>query len=453
MSRTTLAPVAPARRAAYAVVRRVFEDGAYADRSLRAEIERAGLDARDRALATRLAYGTVQRRRTLDHVVEALADRPTADLDPPVLAALRLGLFQLLYLDTIPPHAAVGESVELVKTAGARGGGLVNAVLRRAAGGEARALLAALDDATPEAAAVKHSHPDWIARMWWDAFGADEARALLAHANAPAESALRVNALVATPEEVRAELAAAGIETRVAPELPEGLVVGGPFDAHGSPLFARGALTPQSRASMLVARVVDPQPGERVLDLCSAPGGKTTHLAALMGDEGEVVAVEQHEGRAQALRETCERMGARCVQVRVADAAEPQPEAAEAFHRVLVDPPCSALGTLQSRPDARWRGSPEGVAELAGLQDAILAAGAQAVRPGGVLVYSTCTISPEENEGAVERLLARDDRFAAEDLQADFPMWKHPGVSAHLQLLPHRDGTDGFFLARLRRRA
>jgi 16S rRNA (cytosine967-C5)-methyltransferase len=196
-----------------------------------------------------------------------------------------------------------------------------------------------------------------------------------------------------------------------------------------------------------VARMLAPEPGEAVLDLCAAPGGKTTHLAALMEDRGRIVAVERHRGRADALRRTAERMGATCVEVRTADAAEP---VAGTFDRVLVDPPCSDLGTLAARPDARWRKDPAAVEQLAATQAAILDAGAGALGPGGVLVYSTCTISPLENERQIDAFLARHREFALEDPPSDLPFWDHPGVPT-LQTLPHRDGTDGFFIARLRR--
>ena len=429
-----------ARTVAYAVVRRVFEQDAWADRALHGEARRLRLDARERALATQLAFGTVQRAATLDHVIERLARRPASKLDPPVLAALRLGVFQLVYLDRIPAHAAVTESVELAKADAPRGAGLVNAVLRRAAR-EARSIVAALPDATPEQAALKHSHPDWIAQLWFHALGPDQARALMDADNRPAESVLRPNTLRTSAHELAARL----------PAHVEGdaLILDAPFDAYSSPEWEQGLFMPQSRAAMAVARALAPARGERVLDLCAAPGGKTTHIAALMGNEGEVVAVEHHPGRADALRRTAERMGASIVTVRTGDAALPQERAA--FDRVLVDPPCSDLGTLASRPDARWRkaGRP---AALADLQARILAAGAEAVRPGGSLVYSTCTISPTENERVVEAFLASHAEFQASDLSKDVPDWKHPTMPLALQTLPHRDRTDGFFIARLERR-
>jgi 16S rRNA (cytosine967-C5)-methyltransferase len=436
-----------ARACAYRVLRRVFEAGAWADRALQGEADR--LDPRERALATQLVFGTVQRRATLDHLLAILADRPTGKLEPAVLTALRLGLFQLAFLDRIPAHAAVDASVELVKADAPRGAGLVNAVLRRGAR-EAAGLLAQLDEATPAAAALRHSHPEWVAELWWAMLGPEEARLLLAADNEPAEAALRVNTLRATPSDVLERLGEGARPVPSPPELPEGIVLDGAFDAHGDPGWARGDFMPQSRAAMLVARLLDPRPGDRVLDLCAAPGGKTTHLAALMGDVGEIVAVERHPGRAAALARTAERMGATCVRVREGDAAAAHEPGA--YDRVLVDPPCTDLGTLRSRPDARWRKTADQPARLAELQGRILRAGADALRPGGTLVYSTCTISPLENEAVVGAFLAERPDFRLDDLRFDAPVWKHPGVAGFLQTLPHRDGTDGFFVARLRRR-
>jgi 16S rRNA (cytosine967-C5)-methyltransferase len=435
--------VSPARACAYAVIRRVFEQGAFADRALHSEA--AGLDHRDRALATQLAYGTVQRRATLDFVAERLSSRPPSKLEAPVLTALRLGLFQLLFLDRIADHAAVNDSVELAKLESRGGAGLVNAVLRRAAR-EGASLLAGLSDEDPEHAAVLHSLPQTLARRWWDELGGESARALMARVNEPAEAALRVNTLLASVADVTEALP---VPSTPAHRIPEGLVLDGPFDAHGSPLFEDGAIMPQSRGSMLVAQILGPAPGARVLDLCAAPGAKTTQLAALMHDQGELVAVEGHAGRAKALERTCRRMHASCVEVQVGDAAQRTDE--QRYDRVLVDPPCSGLGTLQSRPDLRWRVTPEAIAELAVLQRRILEAAGDATAPGGELVYSVCTISQAESGAVIDAFLAAHPEFRAIDLQAEYQDWRAPSADFHLQLLPHRDGTDGFFIAALRR--
>jgi 16S rRNA (cytosine967-C5)-methyltransferase len=392
-----IAQVSPARRAAYAVVRRVLAEGAWADRALHGEAR--DLDARDRAFAKQLAFGTVQRRLTLDHLI---AERTKGRLEPGVRAALQLGLYQLLFLDRVAAHAAIAEAVELAKPS--PGHRVVNAVLRRVQ----REGAELPSDATPAGAAVRHSHPEWIVRLWWDLLGADEARALLAADNEPAELALRVNPLVA-------------YDLSELPGRSEGhtIVVDGPFDALAHPGYAAGAFTPQSRASQLVAPLLDPRPGERVLDLCAAPGGKTTHLAALMGDDGEIVAVEKHPGRARALVVTARRMHASSVRVVVGDAKAFRED--DGFDRVLLDPPCSGLGTLRSHPDLRFRVTPRAVALLAAEQDALLAAARRAIRPGGRLVYSVCTISPAE------------ERLAAPDA---------------VRTYPHKDGTDGFYIAR-----
>src|SRR3954470_18167802 len=347
-SAMALATLSPARRAAHAVVLRTLSDGAYADRALHGEAR--GLEARDRALAKQLAFGTVQRRLTLDHVIAAHVDR---ELDPAVRAALQLGLFQLLFLDGVADHAAIGEAVELAKPS--PGHRLVNAILRRVQ----REGAELPDDTTVAGAAIRHSHPEWLVALWWDTLGPERTRALLAADNEPAERALRVNPLV-------------DFDLSDIPGRRDGdtIVVDGPFDALAHPGYAAGAFTPQSRASQLVAPALGPRPGERVLDLCAAPGGKTTHLAALMGDRGEIVAAERSAQRAQALTVQAQRMRATCVRVHVGDAREISPATLGGpFHRVLVGPPCSGLGTLSSHPDLGWRATPESIEELRSEQE------------------------------------------------------------------------------------
>jgi len=433
-----------ARAAAYLVLRRTFEHGAFTDRAFHRAA--TGLRGRDRALAMRLAYGSVQRALTLDHLIERCSGRPAARIDAPLLAALRLGCYELCFAGSAP-HAVVNDAVELVR--GVHGQGLVNAVLRRLAR-EGDALLGELDDATAADASVRHSMPLWIVERWWEALGAQATRALLACANEPAENALRANTLRTDAPALAAALARSGVVASVAGEPPEAVIVAGAFDAHGSALWREGSLMPQSRASMMVAHCVDPVAGERVLDLCAAPGGKTTHLAALMAGRGEVVAVERHAGRAQALERTAARMGAPNVRVEIADATAPR-RRGERFSRVLLDAPCSGLGTLHSRPDLRWRASPDGVRSLAAQQARLLSAAAVACAPGATLVYSTCTISPAENEHQIGAFLDAHPEFAATDLQARHPAWAHPHAADQLLALGHIQGSDGFFIAALAR--
>lgn len=410
-----------ARQVAFRVVRRV-SDGAYADRAFRGEAGRARLDAADRAFAQRLAYGTVQRRLTLDHVIARLSARPLPKLDPPVLDALRLGLYQLLYMDSVPDHAAVSETVELVKGDRRSASKFANAILRRAAR-EGRAIVEALDSATPEGAAVLHSHPLWLVELWWEALGRDDTLALLEADNGPAEDAVRVNTLVDAP---------ANLPGHLDPQLPEAVVLDEPYDVEGSDLFASGAITPQSRASMLVAHALDPRPGEHILDMCAAPGTKTTHVGALTSDRAHIIAIEQGSARASELRANCERMRLQSVEVVVQDARTVEGQ----FDRVMLDAPCSNLGTLARRPDARWRKSPAQIDELAGLQSDLLDAAARVTRPGGVLVYSVCTISPREGDAQIDAFRERHPEFSERSRR---------------QTLPHRDLTDGFFIARMER--
>jgi 16S rRNA (cytosine967-C5)-methyltransferase len=433
-----------ARLAAYLVLRRTFEQGAFTDRAFHTAA--VGLRGRDRALAMRLAYGAVQRALTLDHLIELCAGRPAARIDAPLLAALRLGCYELCFAHSAP-HAVVNDTVELAKAS--RGHALVNAVLRRVAR-EGDELLATLGDEDPPRASIRHSMPLWIVEGWWAQLGAPDARALLARANEPGESALRANTLRTDAPRLAASLREAGVAASVPGDPPEAVVVSGGFDAHGSAQWRAGELMAQSRASMLVGHCLAPAPGERVLDLCAAPGGKATHLAALMAGRGSVVAVERHAGRARALERTAARMGATCVRVEIADASLPRD--GESFDRVLLDAPCSGLGTLHTRPDLRWRASPESVRSLAAAQARLLSAAAAACAPGATLVYSTCTISPAENELQIQAFLDAHPEFAPIDLQTAHPWWAHPHAPHQLLALGHVQGSDGFYIAAMARR-
>jgi 16S rRNA (cytosine967-C5)-methyltransferase len=451
--------VSPARSLAFATVRATFEDGAFTERTFRAEADRLGLSGRDRAQAQRLAYGAVQRRGTSDVAIERLAGRSTRLLDPPVLAALRLGLYELLFADATPDHAAVDQAVELVKGAGAgHAAGFANAILRRA-GRERGELTAVLldDDSTPAAAAVADSAPQWLAEMWWEELGGDAARGLLAACNRPAEVAMRVNSLRVEGEEMLARLTEAGVEVH-APEVEwplaaaETIVIEGRTGEAVPAAIATGELTPQSRGSAAVVEILDPQPGEQILDLCAGPGIKTGQISERTGDRATVISVELDPARAGEVAEQARRLGLHGVTVIEADAREAV--VGEGFDRVLLDAPCSDLGTLASRPDARWRKSPKAIARLTEVQDELLRRAAAVLRPGGTLVYSTCTISRRENEERIAGLL--DAAKAGEvpplrldDLGAEAPALASTVTPRCLQLHPDRDRTTGFFIARL----
>jgi 16S rRNA (cytosine967-C5)-methyltransferase len=395
-----------AREVAYEVVLRVFEDGAYADRAFRPAA--AGLDARERALAQRLAYGTVQRVRTLDYAIEELGRRPVRKLDPPVRAALRLGAYQLAYAEGIPAHAAVNETVELVRRARLeRAVAFTNAVMRRLAEG-----IQELIDALPEGA-LKHSYPDWIADVWTRDLGLEQALDLMRAQNEPPETVVRL---------VRGE--PPGEPT----DIPGAYRVNRIDDG----ALAEGLVWPQSRGSQLAGLVVGAREGERTLDLCAAPGGKATQLA------GEVVAVEIHEGRARELQENVRRLGAENVTVVNADALALPPELT-GFDRVLVDAPCSGLGVLAGRPDLRWRAQP-----LPDLQRDLLRVAAERVKPGGSIVYAVCTINVDENEAIVDASGLR-----VQPLGEEWPAFRHPHRPEFLLTLPHVHRTSGFFIARL----
>ena len=393
------------RRVAHKVLVRVFEEGAYADRAFAGE---AGeLDERDRAFAQRLAYGATQRVRTLDHALTEIGGRPPAELDVPVRAALRLGAYELAFMDGVPPRATVSEAVELVRASGARRAtGLVNAVLRKTVG--LGALIDGLPETTPHDAGLKHSYPDWIAETWWREWGPDEALALMRAQNEPPETAVRV---IGTGE--------ARVVDRIDPEE-----------------LAQGKVWPQSRASQLAGAAVGVRAGERVLDLCAAPGGKTTQLAE---GAAEVVAVEVHPGRARELEENVRRLGFDNVRVVHADARE-LPEELAGFDRVLVDAPCSGLGVLAGRPDLRWRAKP-----LPDLQRELLAVAAERVKPDGTITYSVCTMAKGENEDVVDA-----SGLTVEPLKEEWPEYAHPRRPEFLLTLPHKHGTSGFFIARLR---
>lgn len=412
-----------ARTVAARTLMRVAREDAYVDRALRSEA--SGMPSREHGLARALTYAAVQRRATLEFWISDLTGRSADALDEQVRIPLELGLVQLAFMDRIPDHAAVSESVDLAKAMSNRGGHrLVNAALRTAL---REGLPTLPGDDTPEAAAITHSVPRWLAESWFSTYGPDEARALLNRVNEPAERAIRVNPLRATVDQV---VDALPVPTHGDPELPLALVLEESVDLEQTELWEDGAIVAQARGAQLAAHLLDPQPGERVLDLCAAPGGKTSDLAARMAGGDGLIAVEQHAGRAAALRRTLSRLGAGDATVVTGDALRPPASLTGQLDAILLDPPCAALGTLQRQPDVRWRATPEGVASLARLQTDMLEAAIPLLRPGGRLLYSVCSLGTQEC----------DEVLAAAAVTP----------TERRTVLPHRDHTDGFEYALIR---
>jgi 16S rRNA (cytosine967-C5)-methyltransferase len=411
-----------------------IEDGAYAHVLLPSRLRASGLEARDRAFVTHLVYGTVRMQRRLDALLAPRCHQPLDRLEPRVRAALRMGAFQLL--DGVAPHAAVGETV---RATAPRARGLVNAVLRS---------LAAAGPPFPEPTDLgeRHSYPDWIVEELRRSL-VDDARveAVLAAGNAPAAVTLRPNSRVTTGDALAAELAAAGVQVAQGTLVREALVVTGIGDPAALAAVAEGRATPQDQGSQAVLDVLDPRPGDRVLDVAAAPGGKAT-AAAERATGGIVVATDLHPGRLRIVDQAARRLALDNLMCVVGDGRH-LPVRPGVFDRVLVDAPCSGLGVLRRRAEARWRVRPEAVGELAALQRALLAAAADAVAPGGRLVYAVCTVTREETVGVASWAVERLDGFTVE--QPPAPPWEPHGPGAILW--PDVAGTDGMFVLSMRR--
>jgi 16S rRNA (cytosine967-C5)-methyltransferase len=452
------------RSVAWDILQRV-EGGGYADALLGHRLNSARLSARDRALATRLVYGTLAWQGYLDHVIAAFSHRPVAKLDPAIRTLLRLALFQACRLTKIPDFAVVDTAVELAKSV-RRGAasGLVNAVLRRAASGWKDLSLPSLDDDPIAALAVRLSHPPWLVQAWLTEYGRERTEPLLHADNEPAPTALRVNCCRATPDEIIGQLHAAGTGAGPGKYAPSAIVLEAGTGLRALDGQKQGLFTLQGEASQLVGFLVAPRPGERVLDTCAAPGGKATHLAELMGDQGEVVAVDISRRGVQRVEHLSAQLGLTAVRAVAGDAT--QLRAARGtrqhlglslppggFDRVLVDAPCSGLGTLRGHPELRWRRNPADVPALAHLQSRLLDEACDQVRPGGTLVYATCTLSRTENEEVVSAFLKAHETFAIDDARHVLPPATHGCVRSDgiLRTFPDRDGLDGFFAARLKR--
>jgi 16S rRNA (cytosine967-C5)-methyltransferase len=412
-----------------------IDEGAFSHILVPDLLRRSHLAPRDRALVTAFVYGTVRMQRILDDALAAVSTRPMTELDPPVRAALRLGAFQLF--DGVAPHAAVGETVDVVP---GRARGFVNGVLRALARRNPR--WPRVDDATRDAdLGASTSHPDWLVERLLSEFGRPDTVATLTVDNEPPPVTLRPNPLRTSPGALLDELEQARISAAPGTLHPDAIVLGHAGDPSAIAAVRHGQATPQDQASQAVVAVLDPHAGERIADLAAAPGGKATAAAERMADTGLVVASDVHAGRVQFVARAGSRLGLGTVQPLVADGRIP-PFAPNTFDRVLLDAPCSGLGVLRRRPEARWRITPAAVEQLAALQRALLASAASLVRPGGRLVYSVCTVSREETIAIDE--WTRDALEGFRALPPPAEPWRPHGRGA--LVLPHDAGTDGMFV-------
>jgi 16S rRNA (cytosine967-C5)-methyltransferase len=424
------------RAVALAALVEIESKQAFSDAVLSSHLDASGLDGPDRGLATQLVYGSLARRLTLDHTIEAYSERTTKKLDAGVHELIRIGLFQLAFLDRVPSHAAVNSTVELAKDVAPRAAGFINAILRRCS----RDGLAPPPTDRFERLAIEHSHPVWLIERWIELFGETEAIALMAADNNALPTILR--ALIGR-EEAAERLAEIGAGTAPCERAPDGLVA-------AKPIRMPGVAIPQSEASQLVVRLLAPKPGESILDACAAPGGKTAYIAALVGEAGRVTACDP--GRNAKRRVT--RLLTSCgVADRVSfhAAAVEDLDSDAGFDAVLVDAPCSGLGTLSEHPEIRWRRTPEDLSDLAARQGRILDASAARVASGGRLVYSTCTLVAEENDEVVDAFLARTPDFRPDDLPPAPECADLIDEHSRMRTYPHRHGMQGFFAAALRR--
>jgi 16S rRNA (cytosine967-C5)-methyltransferase len=435
-----------ARQIAFQALKHIHR-GAFADVALDRALNQSDLPPRDRHLTTELVYGSLRRQRTLDAIVTHLATKPAAKQPPDLRLILHLGLYQLRYLDHIPAAAAINTTVDLAKQNGLSGlSGFVNGLLRQ----YDRAPDQALPTVTDPIAQIgqTHSFPDWIVAVYNNQFGPSATANLCNWLNQPPAIDLRINPLKTTIDAVIKQFNQAEINVEPLPYVTHGLRLTQHVGAiQALPGFYEGHWTVQDASAQLVAELLNPQPGETIVDACAAPGGKTLHIAALMQDQGTVWAVDKTESRLKKIQQNIDRLGLTNIQIKAADSRD-IPEFVGLCDRVLVDAPCSGLGTLHRHADARWRQTPESVNELSQIQTAILAQAATWLKPHGTLVYATCTLHPQENEAIVEQFLQTHPQWEIAQPTGQIAALAHP--QGWIKLLPSEHQMDGFFMVQFR---
>lgn len=392
---------------------------------------------------TNLLSGAVKSKLTLDFYIEKVSSKKVKKLSPVVRNILRAAVYELEYLNT-PDYAAVNSYVELCRKLDKGAEGFVNGVLRGYIRKKNEIAPDEKELGEEKFISIKFSHPEWLIRKWLKHFGREKTEKICAYNNAPPKTVLRINTLKTDIDRLIKLFHDNGVEFEESAYCKDCLILKSSGNVRNIPGYREGFWVVQGESSSLVAEILAPQPGERILDMCAAPGGKTTHIAALMDDVGEVVAVDTSAERLKKVEENCLRLGITSVKTVVGDGTTIQ--ARENFDRLLVDAPCSNTGVLITRPDARWKRTQEDVQNLTKLQMAILKNAAGQLKAGGMLVYSTCSIEPEENEQLIRAFLAENTDFALEKFT--FAGAEHPGM---LQILPCDYGIDGFFIAKLQK--
>lgn len=443
-----------AREAALKILYEINEKGAYSNIALNKHFSAHDLPDRDRAFITELVYGVVKWKLTLDRTVAACSSIRMEKLSPWIKNILRLGAYQLLYLTRVPASAAVNESVNLARRYGHKASaGYVNAVLRNIAGGGGKDIVPDREKDTVGHLSLRYSYPKWITERFMDIFGEEFAESLLEAGNGVPDLTVRANTLKTSAEGLVETLKNEGVDALPGKYIKEAVIIKSQVSVTGLDSFRNGLFQVQDESSMLPAIVLAPQPGEKVLDACSAPGGKATHMAQLMRNNGLITAMDIHEHKLKLIKDTADRLGTDIIRTELHDAAVPVPQNDGAYDRVLLDAPCSGLGIIRRKPDIKWAKESRDIGSITALQRRLINSVSKAVRPGGVMVYSTCTLLPDENERIVRDFLNENDDFYDDDISAFLPH----GLSEHarggmLQVYPNRDGTDGFFIARLARK-
>ena len=436
-----------ARASALRVLVSCRTNSAWADAALKAQIIRDGLSGPDAALCSRIVYGVMQNRMLLDFYIGAYCSQKPDHLQPPLLDILRIGAYQILYLDKIPDSAAVNESVELAKT-NKRGqaAGLVNAVLRKISNNKNQ-LPPIPDKDTERYLSIRYSHPKWLVKRLVNLLGREEAEAFLAADNGVAPMTIQYNPLKTTQDTLEEELSQQGVDAKRHSWVPGCLELSGTGDLTALPAFREGKFMVQDGAARLVSLIADAKLGQKVLDVCAAPGGKSFSSAFAMEDQGQIISCDLHENKLKRIHEGAERLGITSITAVTADGRDYRPEWDGQFDVVLVDAPCSGLGIIRKKPDTRYKRADD-LFTLPVIQAEILENAARYVRPGGTLIYSTCTILPEENEQVTDAFLGQHTDFTKDAFELPAPVGKTDGS---LTLWPQRHETDGFYICRMKR--